>query len=191
MILLYFLLAGGDLFVAKLVESLPRLEDKKTSVRVVRELERTISRYLVTITIINALLGVALGLLCFVVGLPDPVLWGVMAALFNFVPYIGALAGAAIVLLASASTFGPTAHALLAPGIYLLLNGLEGYVITPSVLGRNLSLSPVAVFVSMLFWGWAWGLIGLLIAVPMLMIAKISLGVSQQTRPYTRFLASE
>jgi predicted PurR-regulated permease PerM len=191
LILLYFLLAGGDLMIAKLVESLPRMADKKTTVRTLRELERTVSRYLMTITGINIALGVVVGLVCYFAGLPDALLWGAMAALFNFVPFVGALVGVAVIGLASVVTLGVTPAALFAPVAYLALSGFEGYVITPTLLGRNLSLSPVAVFISMLFWGWAWGLIGVLIAVPMLMIVKIALGISDRYAVYGRFLAAE
>ena len=171
-VLLYFLLASGQMFKEKLVRVLPRLQDKKRAVLVTKEIEQDVSRYLFTITMINAGLGLAIGLGLFAIGLPNALMWGVMAALLNFVPYLGAICGIAMVFLAGLVTFDSLSQALLAPAIYAGLNILEAQIVTPSVLGRRLTLNSVIVFLSVGFWGWIWGVPGALLAVPLLVILK-------------------
>ena len=172
-VLLYFMLASGNLFLLKLVRVLPRLSDKKAAVEIAHQTQHDISVYLITITLINACLGVATGALMYVLGMPNPVLWGVMAALFNFVPFIGPLVTASIIALVAAVTFGDLGSILMPPGAFLLLHGLEGQFITPILVGRRLTLNPVAVMLSLLIWGWLWGVPGALLAVPLLAAFKI------------------
>jgi predicted PurR-regulated permease PerM len=171
--LLYLLLAAGDLFLIKVITILPRLEDKVTAVELSRELERNISQYLATVTSINLGLGLVVGLLLYWLGMPNAYLWGMTAALFNFVPYVGALATFVILTVAAYVTFENAGKALMVGGLFFALNGIEGYLITPSVLGRRMSMNPVAIFVSLIFFGWAWGVYGLLLAVPILGATKL------------------
>jgi predicted PurR-regulated permease PerM len=172
-ILLYFLLASGDLFLRKLVRVLPRLEDKRVAVDIARQIEGQISRYLLTVTCINIALGTIMAILLSLIGMPNPVLWGVMIGTFNFVPYVGPLASMTVLALVGITSFDSLGYALLAPGLYFCVEVIEGNVVTPALLGRRLSLNPVVIFVGVTFWGWLWGIGGALLAVPMLATLKI------------------
>jgi predicted PurR-regulated permease PerM len=171
--LLYFLLASGDMFLAKVVKVLPSLQDKKRAVLIARETEEHVSRYLLVSTVINVAFGAAVGVAVALLGMPNAALWGVLAAATNFVPYLGGLAMTAVLALAALLQFGTLGEALLVPGVFFVLNTIEGNVVTPLVLGRRLTLNPVVVFVGVLFWGWMWGVIGMLLAVPILSTIKI------------------
>ena len=172
-ILLYFLLASGDLFLGKAVKVFPGLDKKKEIVKIVRAVERQISKYLYTVTVINLFMGISLGLSMYLIGMPNPVLWGVMAGFLVFLPYLGPLVGIAIVTLVAFLTFDGMGRVILAPAIYLALETIQGQIITPMVLGLRLALNPVAIFVWLIFWGWMWGIVGALLAVPMLTVFKI------------------
>jgi predicted PurR-regulated permease PerM len=172
-ILLFFLLASEDLFLRKLVAVLPHLREKKLAVEITRQIELDVSAYLLTITLINALFGTAVGLAMFFLGMPNPVLWGVMAGLLHYVPFLGALAGISIVTLVALVTLESTSTILLVPTIYFALNLLEEYVVLPVVIGRRLMLNSVIVLLWLVFWAWLWGIPGALMAVPLLAIVKI------------------
>ena len=172
-ILLFFLLASGDLFLRKLVAVLPRLEEKKLAVEITRRIELDVSAYLLAITLINALFGTTVAIAMFFLGLPNPVLWGVMAGLLHFIPFLGAVVGISIVTLVALVTLDSTATILLVPTIYFALNLLEEYVVLPVVIGRRLMLNAVVVLLWLLFWAWLWGVPGALMAVPLLAIVKI------------------
>jgi predicted PurR-regulated permease PerM len=172
-ILLYFLLASGNLFLQKLVRVLPRFQDKRIAVTIVRQIEKDISLYLLTVTMINAGLGVAVGAAMYGLGMPNPILWGVMAGCFNFIPYLGAIASAIVLTLVASVTFDQLGHILLVPVVFIALNELEGMIVTPAVVGKRLSLNPVAIFIWLLLWGWLWGIPGTLLAVPLLAVIKI------------------
>jgi predicted PurR-regulated permease PerM len=172
-VLLYFLLASGDLFLTKLIKVLPRLSDKKRAVQIARETEDQISAYLVTVTVVNIVFGVVVGVVVKMQGMPNPVLWGVLAGLTNYIPYIGALAMAVILGLVALLRFETMAQAALVPLVFLVLNLFEGNIITPRLIGQRLALNPVVVFTSVLFWGWIWGVMGALMAVPIMAAIKI------------------
>ena len=172
-ILLYFLLASGNLFLQKLVRVLPRFQDKRTAVTIVHQIEKDISLYLVTVTIINTGLGIAVGAAMYGLGMPNPVLWGVMAGCFNFIPYLGAITSAIVLTLVASVTFDQLGHIILVPVVFILLTALEGMIVTPTIVGKRLSLNPVGIFIWLLLWGWLWGIPGTLLAVPMLAVIKI------------------
>ncbi len=172
-VLLFFLLASGDLFLAKLVHVLPTLSDKKKAVRIANEVESNISRYLFTITFINAGIGVASGCLFWAFGLPDPAVWGLVAGLLNFIPTVGAVSVAILMALISITTFDSLAHAALVPAAFLSLTMAVGTFVSPLIMGRRLTLNPVVIFLGLSFWGWLWGIPGALLAVPMLAMFKI------------------
>jgi predicted PurR-regulated permease PerM len=191
LILLYFLLASGDLFLRKLIRVLPRFEDKKRAVQIAREIETSISRYLVTQALINAGLGTAAGIVFWLLGLPDPAVWGVLGAILNFVPFIGAATTIGIVFVVASASFPTLRQSLLPPLAYLVLGVLEGSVIAPYTQGRRLLLNPVVLIIGLTFWGWLWGIAGALLAVPMMVTFKIFCDHIEPFAPIAEFLGRE
>jgi predicted PurR-regulated permease PerM len=173
LILAMFLLASGDMYQQKLVRSFPKFRDKKRALRISRDVERQISRYLGAITVINAGLGVAVAGSLWLLDMPYPYIWGVTAFALNFMPYLGAMIGVAAIAATSLITFDTTAQMIVPPLVYLALTSLEGQVITPILVGRHLSLNAAAVFVAVIFWAWLWGVAGALMAVPFLVTVKV------------------
>jgi predicted PurR-regulated permease PerM len=171
-VLLYFLLASGDLFLRKLIKALPTFQDKKRAVEIAREIETNISTYLFTVTLINVGVGVAVGLGVWMLKMPNPVLWGVLACVLTYVPYLGSLVGMATLALAALLVFDDW-RALAVPAVYVVVSFLEGNFVTPIVLGRRLTLNPVVIFMGLLFWFFLWGIPGALLAVPILAVFKI------------------
>lgn len=190
LVLLLFLLASGDLFREKLVRVLPTLSDKKRAVQISRDIERDVSRYLLTITGINILTGAAVGVGLWMIGMPNPLLWGVLAALLTYIPYLGALIGISLVGAVALVSFDSLAYAMLAPAIYFGVAVLEGQFFTPTIVGHRLEMNPVAILVAVAFWGWLWGVIGALIAVPMLVMLKVVADRIEGLEPVGRFLAA-
>jgi predicted PurR-regulated permease PerM len=187
--LTYFLLASGELFLQKLVGVLPQLKDKKTAVRIVRETEAQVSRYLVVVTLINAGVGLVTGVALALIGMPNPVLWGVVAGVLNFVPYIGGLVNTVILALAAFLTFEDVGQALMVPIVFSVINILEGNLITPWIMGRRMRLNTVAVFTGLVFWWYLWGIPGAILAVPMMVTIKIACDHIESLRPIGEFLA--
>jgi len=171
-VLLFFLLASGDLFLRRLVEILPTFSNKKQAVEISREIESNISSYLATISLMNLGVGILTGIAVYFCGLSDPILWGTVAFLLNFVPILGPLCGAGILFLAGLLTFDPLWQAAVPAGIYLLIHTIEETV-TPMLLARRFILNPVLIIVSLVFWYWMWGIAGVLLAVPLLATVKI------------------
>jgi len=190
-VLLYFLLASGDLFLRKLVRALPTLEDKRTAVAVARTIQSAIARYLFTVTCINIGLGVATATLMHYLGMPNAVLWGVMVALFNYVPYVGPAVSGTVLTMVAFLIFDDIADVVLVPLSFLALVTVEGQFITPILTGRSLTLNPVVIFLSMLLWGWIWGVIGALMAVPILMTFKILCDHIESLHPVSAFLSGK
>jgi len=188
MILLYFLLSSGDMFLRKLIHVLPRFEDKRRAVQIAREVEDSISHYLLTVAVINAGLGTAGGLAFWALGMPNPALWGVLGFVLNFVPYLGALTLIGILTLVATATFPTLLHALMVPACYLALGIIEGNFITPWIVGRRMTLNPVVIFLGLVFWGWMWGIPGALLAVPMIVIFKIFCDHVEPLAPVGEFL---
>lgn len=187
-ILLYFLLAAGDLFLQKLIKVLPQLRDKKKAVAIARETEASISTYLVTVTLVNLGLGVAVAVVMYLLGMPNPIFWGALAALAEFVPYLGATAMIALLSLAGLVTFEQVGNALLVPAAYLGVNLLQSQFLSPLILGRRLTLNPVAIFVGLVFWWWIWGVPGAFIAVPLIATFKIFCDHIEALAPIGEFL---
>lgn len=188
--LTFFLLASGDKFLRKLARVLPRFGQRRGAVEIAQRIEEEISRYLGTMGLINLVLGCAVAAAMWLLEMPDPVVWGVMAGVLNFVPYIGPLVGIVITGAVAVVEFSATAHILAVPATYMLLNGIEGYLVTPFVMGRRLALNPVALLVGIIFWGWLWGIPGALLAVPLVVILKIVADHVQVLRPFGEFLGA-
>jgi predicted PurR-regulated permease PerM len=188
-VLLYFLLASGTTMRENIILALPTFRDKKRALAVTRDVERGVSGHLATVTLINIGLGVAIGLAMLAAGLPNPALWGAMAALLNFIPYLGAIAGTVVVTIVGLVTFDGLMEALIPPLVYIAINSLEGHLVTPMVLSHRLTISPIAVFLSVIFWGWIWGVPGALMAVPILICLKVVCGANKRLAPVSQFLS--
>lgn len=172
-LILFFLLVSGNTFLKRTVEILPSFKGKRQAVELSQQVEENISIYLVTITVMNAAVGVATGLAMWMVGLGDPVLWGVVAFFLNFVPIMGPLFGVGIFLLAGLLVLDPLWMAMMPAALYLGIHVIEGEIVTPMLLARRFTLNPVLVIISLIFWFWMWGVPGAILAVPMLAITKI------------------
>lgn len=188
-VLLFFMLAAGDMFLQKTVKVLPTLHDKKKAVGIANEVQQSISTFLFTITAINAALGLLVGFAAFFVGLPNPVLWGVLAGVLNFIPYFGPITGVAVLLVAGFMSFESSVRALAPSLIYLSLHAVEANFVTPWILGRRLTLNPLVIFISLMFWTWLWGIPGALLSIPMLMMAKILCDHFKPLAPVGEFMS--
>jgi predicted PurR-regulated permease PerM len=186
--LTYFLLAVGDLFLQKLVAVLPQFKDKRVAVTIMRETEAQISLYLFTTTLINLGVGVVTGIVMYLLGMPNAVLWGVVAMVLNFVPYVGAVANIVLLALAALLTFEDTGRALLVPGAFLALNLIESNLVTPAIYGNRMRLNTVALFIGLVFWWYIWGVAGAILAVPMMAAFKIACDHIESLSPIGEFL---
>jgi predicted PurR-regulated permease PerM len=186
--LTYFLLAVGDLFLQKLVAVLPQFKDKRVAVTIMRETEAQISLYLFTTTLINIGVGVVTGIVMYLLGMPNAVLWGVVAMVLNFVPYVGAVTNMVLLGLAAFVTFEDTGRALLVPGAFLVLHLLESNLVTPMIYGNRMRLNTVALFIGLVFWWYIWGVAGAILAVPMMAAFKIACDHIESLSPIGEFL---
>lgn len=189
-ILVYFLLVAGDVFLRKLVNVIPTFRDKKRAVDITRQIETDISFYLLNFTMVNVGLGVAIAIVTALLGFPNPLLWGVLVAVLNFVPYVGAVTSMVMLAMVGLQTFDSVPQALAAPVILAALVAISAEVITPYVLGRGLLLNPVAIFIAILLWGWLWGIVGVLLAVPLLASLKIICERVEPLHPIAEFLTT-
>ena len=187
--LLYFFLVSGDTFLRKLVLVTPSLKDKKRAVEIVRNIETDISFYLVMVTALNVAMGFMVAATAAVLGIPDPFLWGALAALLSFAPYVGEFVIIILLSLAGILTFDSLVQALVAPTIYFVLMTICWQGVVPFVVGRRMTLSPVAVFIAIIVLGWMWGVVGALVAVPVLASVKIICDRIGSLRPIAEFLS--
>lgn len=172
-ILLYFFLVYGETLLRRAVTIVPTLADKRLTVEIVRSIQTDMSRYMLTITVINIALGLATAAALWWLGVPDPLLWGGMAGLLNYAPYLGPAVMALILGAVGLFTFDDLGAAMLPAAAFLGINLLEGQFITPLALGSSLALNPVIILMWLMFWGWMWGIPGFLLGVPMLVCFKI------------------
>ncbi len=171
-ILLYFLLASERWLVARTLAAIQQPRTRALVLSGVRQAQRDIGRFISTMSLVNVALGVATGLALWAIGLPNPVLWGTTTAVLAFVPYLGPLLIAVLLLLAGSVTFGTGVAMLGPPAAFLLLHGIEANFLSPMIMGQRLRLSPVFVFLSVMVWGWLWGVAGAFIAVPLLLALR-------------------
>lgn len=188
-LLLFFLLISGDTFLRKLVEVLPSFSEKRQAVEISQQIESDISGYLVTITIMNALVGLATGLVMWGCGVGDPVLWGAVAFLLNYVPILGPLLGVGIFFFVGLLALDGVWAALLPASLYLAIHVAEGEGITPLLLARRFTLNPVLVILALVFWYWMWGVPGAILAVPIMAITKIICDRVKPLNPFGHFLS--
>ncbi|HET6631398.1 MAG TPA: AI-2E family transporter [Rhodanobacteraceae bacterium] len=172
-LLVFFFLMYGDRLLLKLVEVSPRFSMKRDVVRVVRNIQAEISRYIFTATCIHFTLGALTAGILYLWGMPDPLLWGGLAALANYMPYIGAICITGMLAVVGLVQFDHLAHALAPALSFAALSAIEGNVITPMIMGRHMRLSPVAILLWLIVWAWLWGIAGALLAVPMLTSVKL------------------
>jgi predicted PurR-regulated permease PerM len=184
LLVLFYLLVFGETFLRRLVEVLPRFDDKREAVEISMHMERDLSAYLLTITIINAVVGCATALVMWICGVPGPILWGVVAFCLNFVPILGPFFGILMFMAVGIVTAGFEWIAILPACLYFGIHVAEGEIITPMLLASRFTINPVAVMLSLIFWYWMWGVAGAILAVPMLAIMKI---IFDRLRPFRAF----
>lgn len=188
LVLLYFLMASDDFFLRKAVRVFPRLRDKIRAVEIGRTIEREIGRYFLTYSLINVGVGAVVAAAMHALSMPNPILWGVMVAVLNFVPYLGPVISLTVIGVVSLLTFDTLQEAVWPPLAYLVIEGIEGNVVQTLAFGRSLALNPVAIFVTLLFWGWLWGAAGILLAVPILVAVKVACTYIDSLKPVAEFL---
>jgi predicted PurR-regulated permease PerM len=191
LLILFFLLIAGDQFLRRLVEILPGFKEKRKAVDIAQQIEHDISIYLATITGMNILVGVATAGMAWLTGLGWPLLWGTAAFLLNFVPILGPTAGVIIFLVAGIVTIEPLWAAFLPAMLYFLIHFAEGETVTPMLLAARFTVNPVLVTIGVIFWYWMWGVVGAVLATPMLAILKIICDRIETLRPFGHFIGGE
>ena len=184
----FFMVYGGNL-QRNAIALLHSRQQKKLTVDILQSIEDELSRYVLTISVINVIVGLVFaGALQYLgLSLPEALLWGTMAALLNYAPYVGPLIGIAVMLLIGLTEFDGV-EALLPAGIYLLLHTLEGQLVTPIILGQRMRLSPLVLILGLMVFGSLWGIIGLLLAVPLLVCVKLILERTEGMEGWARLL---
>lgn len=190
LILLLFLLASGDMFYEKIANVLPNFGDRRQAMRIAYDIERRLSHYFFTITLINAGLGAAIGIAMWLLGMPSPLLFGVIAFALNFVPYLGAVLGVGAAFVVGLLTFPLPAAAFGPAFAYLALTVIEGQLVTPYFVGRKLEMNTVVIFLSITFWAWLWSVMGMLLAVPLLVAIRAFCEHIPRLQPVGKFLAA-
>ncbi|NND96108.1 MAG: AI-2E family transporter [Pirellulaceae bacterium] len=187
----FFLLASDDDLLRRLMRALPTLSDRKKAYSIVLEIQDMVGSYLAQITMINFGLGCAVGLMTWMCGMPTPLLWGVMAMILNFIPFVGALIGAIVIFVASALEFDHLWWPITITCLYLTLTSIEANFVTPAVLGKTLKLGPVMVLLACASWGLLWGLPGVIVAVPMMIVVRLVCSHFRATRPIAILLGDD
>jgi predicted PurR-regulated permease PerM len=188
LVVLFYLLVAGEVFLRRLVEVLPRFADKRQAVEISQHIERNISMYLITVTVINAVVGFLTMGIMWACGVANPLLWGTIAFVLNYVPILGPMVGMVLFLMASVLSLGVTWWALLPVGLYAGVHVVEGEIVTPMLMARRFTINPVAVILALVFWYWMWGVPGAILAVPMLAITKIVCDDLRPLRAFGHFL---
>ncbi|MGE0737496.1 MAG: AI-2E family transporter [Alphaproteobacteria bacterium] len=171
--MLFFLLLSRNRQRQFLVLKFEGQDNRLRVLRILNEIEENLTRYAKVVSVVNLGVGLAAGLIAFVVGLPNPVLWGVVAALLNFLPYVGPAIVVILLFVLGVIALPTLPAAFLAPAMFVAFATVEGHVITPGIIGRQLTLSPLATFVSLAFWTWLWGPLGTFLATPFLIAAYV------------------
>ena len=188
LLVLFFVLVSGETFLRRLVELLPRFGDKRQVVDISQQIEADISVYLATITMMNTLVGIATGVMAWLCGLGDPLLWGTFAFLLNYVPVLGPTAGVMLFLVVGLVSLDPLWFAFVPAALYLTIHVAEGETITPMLLASRFTVNPVLIILGVIFWYWMWGVCGAILATPLLAIAKIVCDRIEPLRPVGHFI---
>lgn len=173
-ILVVFMLVFGPLLYSNFISGFTQQSDKQAANSLLDEVQRELSRYILTVSVINTGLGIVTGAALWAAGVQDALLWGVMVALLNFAPYVGPIAGMMVLYLAGIIQYGANWMAFIPPLIFFGINTIEAQFITPTVLGHNMRLNPLILILWLILWGWMWGAVGVLIAVPLLVCLKLA-----------------
>jgi len=189
LLILFYLLVFGETFLRRFIEILPTFMEKREAVSISLQIERDLSAYLLTVTVINALVGAATALVMWACGVPAPVLWGVVAFCLNFVPILGPIFGVLLFLAVGLIAEGPVWLAVLPAALYLAIHVAEGEWFTPMVLARRFTINPVAVILALIFWYWMWGVPGAILAVPIMAMIKIVCDRVEPLSPLGHFLS--
>lgn len=187
--LCYFLLVSGNGLITNIAAQFPSRARRRMFLRVIRDCQREIARYLAVITVSNSTVGLLTAVLVAVVGLPTPAVWGVFAALLRFVPYLGVVLATLLLAIVSANTLHEPALILVAPLGFLVLNSVVGFFLEPFIHGYRMSVNPIVIFLAIFFWGWLWGAIGVLLAVPLMTVIQVVLRQVDRLRPVYRVVA--
>ena len=189
-LLTFFFMVYGVNLQRNAIALMPGRQQKKFTVEILQSIEREVSRYVLTISLINTVVGLLFAgvLVLMDFALPEALLWGTMVALLNFAPYVGPLIGMVAMLLVGFITFDELWPALFPAVAYLVLHTIEGQLVTPIVLGRRMALSPLVLILALMVFGWLWGIIGLLLAVPLLVCVKLVLARVEGMEGWARLL---
>ena len=170
---LFFMLLGRARLRRVLVAFFDERDARLRMLKIMNDIEHNLTGYLSVVAVINIAVGICGGFAAWIAGLPDPIAWAVLGFILNFIPYIGALIMEVALFMVGLVTFPTLTHALLAPLLFLALAILEGHFITPSIMGHRLTLNPLTVFLSLVFWTWLWGPVGAFLAVPLVIMALV------------------
>lgn len=173
--ILFFFLLGRARLRHVLVILFENHDSRLRTLKIINDIERNLTNYLSVVAVINFVVGLGACLITYFAGLPNPIAWGVLAFILNFIPYIGALIMEAVLFAVGLVTFPTLVQALIVPVLYFGFTTLEGHFITPSIMGRRLALNPLTVFLALIFWTWLWGPIGAFLAVPLLIVALVAI----------------
>ena len=189
-LLTFFFMVYGEQLQRHAIALLPGRQKKKFTVDILHSIEREVSRYVLTISVINTLMGLLFAGILFAldVPLPEALLWGTLVAILNFAPYVGPLIGMGLMLLVGFVSYKDPWMSVLPAAIYLVLHTLEGQIITPIILGKRMALSPLVLILALMLFGWLWGIIGLLLAVPLLVCVKLVLARVEGMEGWARLL---
>ncbi|CAN7235880.1 AI-2E family transporter [Pseudoxanthomonas sp. LjRoot168] len=189
-LLTFFFMVYGENLQRNAIALLPGRQQKKFTVEILHSIEREVSRYVLTISIINTVVGLVFAGVLYLLGLPlaEALLWGTMATLLNFAPYVGPLIGMVSMLLVGFISFDQPLQSMLPAIAYLVLHTIEGQIITPIILGKRMALSPLVLILALMLFGWLWGIIGLLLAVPLLVCVKLVLARVEGMEGWARLL---
>ncbi|WP_419580918.1 AI-2E family transporter [Stieleria magnilauensis] len=171
-VLTFFMLCNGDDVLNRVLMVLRDQEKRDRVLETVGEIQESVGRYLGQITLINLGLGLAVTLVMWIVGMPTPYLWGAMATLFNFVPYLGPIAGTLVVFVAAGTAFDTSSRAALMAASFWITTAVEGQFVTPAILGKSLKVGSLVVLVAVAFWGFMWGIPGIFLSVPLLIVTR-------------------
>lgn len=186
--LTYFLLVGGDRIIQNFVRQLPRGQ-RRNVLHIARDSQQQIAQYLAVLSLSNLIVGITTGLICWAVGLPDPAVWGLVAGLARFIPYLGVILTITLLVVVSATSLDVLWMMAIAPVGFLALTSTVGFFIEPWIHGFRMAINPVIIFVSIFFWGWLWGPVGVLLAVPLMTVIQVVLKQIPKLRPIYKVIA--